>query len=184
MNRGRWTVVWLVCALTLAACGNEPSQGRLLTVKPSALVPSFAPGPLPIWRPGLCPPEPESAPLYSDLTFSGICAFHQIGPLTCHASQDDFYLTAQRTLPGGLPLTLFINVERYQGPGTYRNVAQVHMIIQDGQGLFRWSNFNGTITVAPGETSATLALVELTAEPGTPATGTESVRGRIGCVAP
>lgn len=181
MNRGWWSVVLLLCAMALAACGAEAPQGRLLTAAPSA--PTIAPiGPLPTWRPALCVPEPESAPRYSDLTFSGACTFHHIGPLTCHASQDDFYLTTQRTLSGGLPLTLYINVERYRGPGTYTNAAEVHMIIQDGQGLFRWSNFHGTITVAPGETAATLAPVDLTPEPGTPTTGTESVRGRIGCV--
>ncbi len=172
----------VLCAAVLAGCGGEAPKVIVLTSNPSA-TPSIAPvGPIPLWKAGQCP-DPEPVPgQASNLAFSGMCTFSQTGALTCNAAADDFYLYTRRTLPNGLPLVFYINVESYHGPGTYNDNVQVLMTIQDGQGLYRWSDYHGAMTVAPGEKTATLLKpAVMQPEPGTPTSGTEFVRGMIGC---
>jgi len=182
MRRGWGILLSIGGALLLAGCGVEAPNGIVVTPAPS----STPVGPLsvlPKWSPDSCPPVAETnVAQRSDLTFSGTCAFTQNGPLTCQVSQDDFYMAMKRTLRNGIPLSLYINVERYHGPDTYTGSAQVFMYVQDGQGLFRWYNVQATLTVGPNEASATLPQLDLQPEAGTPAMGIETVSGTIGCV--
>src|SRR5262249_46236630 len=134
------------------------------------------------WVSGTCDPvpEPDRAASFSDLAFSGECAFHQTGPAQCHGREDDFYLVAHRDLEGARQLTLYVNVERYSGPGVYENDAQVHVMIKDGESLYRWSAFRTSVSLGanPGGLSVsglshasstvtvvTLPTVDLAAEP-------------------
>lgn len=182
MRRASWFLLAIGCGLALVGCGVEAPNGIVVTPEPSVTGIGPLPG-VPAWSPANCPPIPEtSAPKRSNLMFSGTCAFTHTGALTCQASGDDFYIAMKRTLPGGIPLDLYINVERYHGPDTYTGNAQVFMYVQDGQGLFRWYNFQATLMVGPNAASATLPRLDLLPEPGTPAVGIESVSGTIGCV--
>jgi len=177
----RWAAI-VFCAAVLAACGEQAPKVIVLTSNPPA-TPSVAPvGPIPLWQVGQCP-DPEPVPAQaSNLTFSGVCNFSQTGALTCNAAADDFYLYTRRTLASGLPVVFYINVESYHGPGTYNDNVQVLMTIQDGRGLYRWSDYHGAMTVGPGERTATLLKTAvMQPEPGTPTSGTEFVSGTIGC---
>lgn len=177
MRRRSWLVAPFI-AIGLAACGT----GSPVDVMPSGPIDPI--GPIPTWQPDRCQPGAEPLGVsVSNLTLTGTCPIHQSGPLLCHAGGDDFYLAMKRRLANGLPLTLYVNVESYHGPDTYPDYVEFVMVIQDGQGLFRWSNLRAALTVGPGERSATLlAPVELQPEPGSRASGTEIVSGTIGCI--
>jgi hypothetical protein len=205
-RRGAWALA-LACAVSIG-CKKQPKEQLVLEdLAPSAsaaasVIPALTW--LPPWDPALCPPapEPEGPASFSDLVFDGTCAFHHEGAAACHGRDDDFYITIERKLPNGDPAILYVNVESYTGPGVYDEKAQVVFMIRHGKALYRWANYWGNITLGHGSkgmtpgrtaaaqtgsstpTSATLPLIQLTAEPGTPASGTISIRGSIGCVTP
>lgn len=129
----------------------------------------------------LCPPQPEpSGASGSDAEFAGPCAFRQAGPVYCRSSLDDFYLLVRRLLPGGASLNLYVNVEFYSGPRSYRNV-QVLLLVQDGPTLYQWSNFRAEGTVGAREAWMRLPPTELRPETGRAGSGVETVSGTFAC---
>jgi hypothetical protein len=130
---------------------------------------------------GVCPPlaEPSGAS-GSDFTVSGPCTFHQAARVYCRAAGDDFYVLLSRSLPEGRTLDLYVDVEYYAGPGTYRG-AQTLLLIQDGTTIYTWSNFRSEATVEPRGAGVRVPRTELLPEAGRGGSGTEVVGGRLGC---
>jgi hypothetical protein len=130
---------------------------------------------------GLCPPEPErSGAAGSNADFGGVCAFHQASRVYCRATDDDFYVLLRRQLPNGRSLSLYANVERYHGPGVYRDV-QILMLVRDVATIYQWSNFRAEATVTARETSFRLPLTELRSETGRAGAGVETASGTFAC---
>ncbi len=96
---------------------------------------------------------------------------------------DDFYVVVERTLAAGRTLDLYIDVEFYKGPGSYRG-AQSLLIIQEAGTLYTWSNFRTEVTVLPREAGVRLARTELRPEAGRPGAGVETLTGTLACGAP
>ncbi len=111
-----------------------------------------------------CPPPPEDGPGPSTLSVTGPCAFQHQGTFACEASADDFYVSASRKAARGATLLVYINVERYKGPGTYKD-AQMYIGVQDKTSIQRWSSDKVDITIGPGEEFAVLPSTRLDAEP-------------------
>ena len=80
-------------------------------------------------RPNGCPPPPEDSSGPSTLTVSGPCAFEHKGIANCEWHADDFYLSMTRKAAQGATLTVYINVEGYDGPGQYKS-AQMFIGVQ------------------------------------------------------
>ena len=59
---------------------------------------------------------------------------------------------------------VYINVEKYEGPGTYDG-AEVFVGVQDKTSIYRWSGDGIAITVGPGEEFVVLPRTRLEAEP-------------------
>ena len=144
-------------------------------------------------------PERDRGASFSELTFTGTCAFEHHGPATCHAAGDDYYAVLYRPLEDGNELELYINVEFYTGPGTYDRKVEVLALVRRGTSLYRWSNEQATVTLGYGQgglstsdksaaqaqggtpTTVQLAPTVLTAQPGTATRGTLTLTGIIGC---
>jgi hypothetical protein len=203
----RASAIAAVAVLAATGCRKESHKGEPLfeELAPSAsasAVPIPAVTWLPPWDEALCPPAPEDegTASLSDLTLTGTCAFRHVGAAACQARGDDFYITIERKLLGGEPVILHVNVEAYTGSGVYEEKAQVVFMIRRGQALYRWANYWGTMTLGHGSAGMSPARtramqsnagpptvvevppIELTAEPGTPASGTITIRGAIACV--
>jgi len=130
---------------------------------------------------GVCPPLPEQpGSKGSDAEFTGVCAFHQAGPVNCRTSADDFYVLLRRELSAGRSLSLYANVEGYHGPGAYREV-QLLMLVEDAGTIYEWSNFRAQGRVTEREASFVLPATELRSETGRAGAGLESVSGALGC---
>jgi hypothetical protein len=116
------------------------------------------------WRQPGCPPPPEASSGPSTFTAAGPCAFRHRGAVACEALYDDFLVTLSRKAAGGVTLMVYINVEKYHGPGDYRD-AQIFLGLQDKFNIYRWSSDTLNITVGSGEQSVTLPATSLEAEP-------------------
>jgi hypothetical protein len=116
------------------------------------------------WRPPGCPPAPQSATGEAVVSLTGPCAFEHREPVSCEATPDDFLVTMSRRGAGGTALMIFINVEKYAGPGKYDG-GQMFFGIQDKTNVFRWSSDDVTATVGPGEATLILPATRLEAEP-------------------
>ena len=133
------------------------------------------------WRPALCPPLPEPpGPAPHRLVLGGACAFEHASPVRCEVLQDDMYVTLSRPANDGAVVTLYVNVERYQGPGSYE-AAQVQLSVQDRGALFRWGSSGARVTVESGETVVRFDRVALSPEPGTSTEGEEWLEGVAAC---
>jgi hypothetical protein len=172
----------------LAACTKDLSNQPIVSPSPStaprATVASAPSGPP--WRAELCRPAGDTAA--GTLKFTGECTFAVAEPALCRPEEDDFYILVKRTLAGGQSFNFYVNVERHHGPGDYAGHAQLHVTVRDGQALYRWSNFTGSITLggdtatSADETHATLRGMRLDPEPGTLARGSILVDGTIACI--
>ena len=118
----------------------------------------------PEWRPVGCPPPPENLPGSSTLKVSGPCSFEHRGTFACEAIHDDFIISASRKAAGGASLMIYINVERYKGPGSYEG-AEMFVGVQDATSIHRWSSDQVSITVGAAEAFAILPRTHLEAEP-------------------
>jgi hypothetical protein len=116
------------------------------------------------WRPAGCPPPSEDSPGPSTLKVTGPCAFEHRGTFSCEALHDDFYISASRKATGRASLMVYINVERYKGPGTYQG-AEMFIGLQDATSINRWSSDQVSITIGPEEAYAVLPTTNLEAEP-------------------
>jgi hypothetical protein len=116
------------------------------------------------WSLQACPPPPEDSPGPSSLAVSGPCAFSHVGAVSCASTGDDFIVAASRKAAGGATLVLYINVEKYRGPGTYVG-TQMFVAVQDGKSIYRWSNDNGRVTVGADEKFVAMPTIRLAGEP-------------------
>ncbi|HEY2746594.1 MAG TPA: hypothetical protein VGL86_18305, partial [Polyangia bacterium] len=147
------TRVVLLATLALAACTKDLSSQPIVAQSQSPSPPPRAAAPAlpgPPWRAELCRPAVDAAT--GTLTFAGECAFAVAEPALCRPEEDDFYILVKRALAGGRSFNFYVNVERHHGPGVYDGQAQLHVTVRDGQALYRWSNFTGSITLA-GDTT-------------------------------
>jgi hypothetical protein len=174
-----------VMIVAAAACTKDLSSQPIISSSPPAAARAPAPPVGAPWRSELCRP---TGPTDGALKFSGECAFGHGEPALCRPQEDDFYILVKRTLAGGQSFNFYVNVERHHGAGDYPGLAQIHVTVRDGQALYRWSNYLGTITLtgdstkSAAKTRASLHGVRLTAEPGTLATGSIVVDGAVDCV--
>ncbi len=111
-----------------------------------------------------CPPPPEDSAGGSSLTVTGPCAFEHKGTVSCERLVDDFYLTTTRKAAQGTTLTFFVNVEHYNGPGSYKD-AQMFVSVMNKKLIYQWSSDTVDITVGPEEAFAVLPTTQLLAEP-------------------
>jgi hypothetical protein len=182
IRASRFRALAVMAALLAAGCGKDPAasvnialgglidggveHGGERTRRP--------------WQPTLCPPLPEPAgPKVSRLGLEGACPFEHSGPARCKVSQDDLYLTVSRPAREGAVVTLYVNVERYRGPGRY-DAAEVQLSVQDRAALFRWSG-GAQVTVESGEAAVAFDRVLLSPEPGTSTEGDEWLEGAAAC---
>lgn len=151
--------------------GTGPAPSVKSDARPPAAVgsvatPPGASGPSRIaeWRPEGCPPPPEDSSGPSSLSVTGPCAFQHRGRVSCEARADDFYVSLSRKAARGATLMVYINVEKYHGPGSYDG-AEMFVGVQDKTSIYRWSGDRLTITVGPGEGFVVLPTTRLDAEP-------------------
>lgn len=116
------------------------------------------------WRPVGCPPPLETARGQSTFSVTGPCEFEHHGEVACEAAGDDFLVTMSRPGARGSTVMVFINVEKYKGPGDYDG-AQMFLGVQDKKNIYRWSSEELKITVGEGERFTTLPRTPLPAEP-------------------
>lgn len=167
----------IIACVALSACDKDPASNVKIIARPSTAVHSTA-GPVIPFRPELCVLPPEDTAGKSNLVARGPCSFHHEGNVRCRRSVDDFYVAILRKAPGEATLAIYINVETYKGPGSYKN-AQMFLTVQDGKSYYHWSNDSVSIRVGPKERFVDLPTVHLEGEP--PNTGTEVVTGKLWC---
>jgi len=131
------------------------------------------------WRPDLCPPPEEPSRGPSTFDAKGACNFQQRGAVDCRSVADDFLVEISRPAAQGATLAIFVNVEKYHGPGKYSG-GQMLVSVHDPKGTFRWRSDEVTITVGEGEKFAELALTRL--EPlMTFGAGDITIVGKLSC---
>jgi hypothetical protein len=116
------------------------------------------------WRPFGCPPPAEGADGPSAFAVTGPCAFEHKGAVSCETLPDDLLLTMTRKGARGTTLMVYINVERYHGPGSYPD-GQMFVGLQDKKNIYRWSSDAVNITVGDGGEQVVLPPTKLEAEP-------------------
>jgi len=149
-------------AVASAAGAASTSSANTAAVAATAARPSAKPRSG--WHPDACPPPPEESTGPSNLTVKGPCAFEHRAAVICEPLGDDFIVAVSRKAANGATLVMYMNVEKYAGPGNY-DEAQMFVAVQDGQSMYRWSNENVRITIGAGEAFTVLPTTRLEAEP-------------------
>ena len=116
------------------------------------------------WHPEACPPPAETSSGPGSLSVTGPCAFEHRAPVSCESTPDDFIVAMTRKAARDATLVVYLNVEKYHGPGKYDG-AQMFVAVQDGTSLYRWSSDTLDATVGPGEAFVSLSRARLEAEP-------------------
>ena len=93
----------------------------------------------------------------------GPCEFQHQGLASCQAIGDDFLVALTRKAKQGTLVT-FINVEHYQGPGSYEG-SQIFVAVQNGTTIHRWSSDTISTVVGPGEAFLDISKSRLELEP-------------------
>jgi len=156
----------IVC-FALLGCDADPARSVKIVARPIPAADSTAGGgwgPEFAWRPELCPPPPEPSGGPSTLVATGACAFRQQGMMECTSTADDFILQMTRPAAREAKLLIYVNVEKYHGPGTYDG-AEMLVGVQEGEQNFRWFSDALHVTVGPGEKFAELSPARLEALP-------------------
>jgi len=167
----------IVACLVAAACDQDPARSVKIVARPPAASSGVTPpgagvtppgagesSPIAEWRPEGCPPPPEDSSGPSSLSVTGPCAFQHRARVNCEARHDDFYVSLSRKAARGATLMVYINVEKYHGPGSYDG-AEMFVGVQDKTSIYRWSGDRLAITVGPGEEFVVLPTTRLDAEP-------------------
>jgi hypothetical protein len=187
---GRLSFALLAC-LALAACEKDPARSVKIVERPPTTTttvpaatqtpphagadanrpPAGAPGgsaaqsaPPAEFRLEGCPPLAENGAAGSNFTVDGPCAFRQRGAVSCEALADDFIIVATRKARNGGTVMIYVNVEQYAGPGSYKQ-AQMFVGVQDKVNIWRWSSDAVDITVGAKEAFAEVPATRLEAEP-------------------
>ena len=116
------------------------------------------------WRPAACPPLAERGSGPSNLKVKGPCGFEFRGLATCEKEGDDLLVSVVRDAKNAAEVMLYINVERYVGPGTYKPPNDIWVSLKDGPTIYRWLNNSFEVTVGPGSKYVTLREVRLDPE--------------------
>jgi len=116
------------------------------------------------WRPTACPPPDERGSGPSSIKVTGPCAFQHKGEAHCEKDGDDFYVTVWRKARNSAEVMLFINVERFVGPGTYKPPNDIWVSLKDGSTIYRWSSNDYEVTVGPGSKYVTFKDARLEPE--------------------
>jgi hypothetical protein len=77
---------------------------------------------------------------------------------------DDFTITVTRKAKDGAEVVLFLNVERYVGPGQYKPPNDIFVGLKVGTKMYRWWSNAFDVTVGPESKSVTLHNVYLQPE--------------------
>ena len=118
----------------------------------------------PAFRLDACPPLPEDDAGPSTMALDGPCAFRHRAAASCESLGDDFIMVATRPAKDGATAMIYVNVEKYTGPGKYSE-AQMFVGVQDKVNIWRWSSDNVNITVGKDEAFAEMPRTRLLAEP-------------------
>ena len=185
----RWNPIFIFICIGLTSCDPDPARSlkiidRPIETRPAevstlASPPPAVPAPIPHAQPAksavpaaaraepfhlsACPPPPEESDGPSSLDADGTCAFQHHNPVGCESLGDDFIVVASRKA-GDATLMVYINVEKYAGPGPYTE-AQMFIGVQDKLNIWRWSSDDVNITVGGGEKFVDLPPTRLDAEP-------------------
>jgi hypothetical protein len=155
-----------ILCLVIAACSEDPARFvRIRTRDASPVTTVYTPpsGPDRNMIPEFCPPPGDSAGP-SSLVATGPCEFQHRAPASCESSPDDFIVAIPRKAKNGATLVIYLNVEKYRGPGVYDG-AQLFLAVQSGSIIYRWSNDQVRATVGPDEAFVTLPRTQLDPEP-------------------
>jgi hypothetical protein len=168
-----------ILCLALPACEEDPARSVKIATRapvaaesrgatpfggaPLAGLPPGTPPGTP-WHLDVCSGEPEPPQGPSTLRATGPCAFEHRAATNCESAGDDFIVAITRKTAGNATLVVFLNVERYRGPGSYEN-AEMFVAVQDGTSLYRWWGDTVNATVGPDEAFVTLTSARLEAEP-------------------
>jgi hypothetical protein len=117
------------------------------------------------WHPPGCPPPAETGKGSSNVTVTGPCAFTHTADAECDAEGDDFLVTVVRRGRNSAELVLFLNIERFVGPRTYKAPNDMWLSLKAGSNIYRWSTNDYVATVGPGSKSVTFKEVRLEPEP-------------------
>lgn len=102
------------------------------------------------WHPGACPPPAERGAGPSTIKVTGPCGFQHKGEADCDADGDDLLVSVVRPAKNSAELMLFVNVERYVGPGEYKAPNDIFVSLKDGSKIYRWLSSRFDVTVGPG----------------------------------
>lgn len=161
----RRAMLSLVCLFSVG-CGDDPARSvKIVSHQPLPQTTAYAPPAAPAGNSihEFCPP-PDDSPGPGNFFAQGPCEFRQISQVHCQSSTDDFIVAIPRKANNGASLVMYLNVERYHGPGTYDG-AQLFIALQGDTTLYRWSNDAVHATVGPGEAFVTLPSTRLEQEP-------------------
>ncbi len=171
------TLLLAILCLAAPACEDDPARSVKIATRPPvaaepiAALPGGAgtpaqgtPPPGTPWHLDVCSSDPEPAQGPSTLRATGPCAFEHRGAMNCESAADDFIVALTRKTASNATLVVFLNVERYHGPGSYES-AEMFVAVQDGTTLYRWWGDTVTATVGPDEAFVSLTNARLDAEP-------------------
>jgi hypothetical protein len=99
--------------------------------------------------------------------------------MNCSTTTDDFYLEATRPAARNATLLVYVNVERYKGPGSY-DKAEMLVGVRDAGYNFRWYSDMVRVTVSEGEKSVEIQPARLEPLPPVEAPDIE-VGGALWC---
>lgn len=152
--------------LAIAACGATRVALLALVALAALAPPAYAAAPkkAPAWKPAACPPVPEHGGGASNVKVTGPCAFEHKGDAECVADGDDMLVSIVRKTKSGAEVMLFVNVERYVGPGHYKAPNDIFVSLMDGSTIYRWSTNEAEVTVGPESKSVTFKEARLEPE--------------------
>jgi hypothetical protein len=110
---------------------------------------------------------------------TGPCGFEHKGDAECEALADDFLVTVVRKGRRNAEVMLYVNVERYVGPGVYKAPNDMFVGVKDGSTIYRWLSNDFEVTVNPGSKSITFRDVRL--EPELPLLGCTGPQTNFQC---
>jgi hypothetical protein len=108
---------------------------------------------------------------------TGPCGFEHKGDAECEALADDFLVTVVRKGRRNAEVMLYVNVERYVGPGVYKAPNDMFDGVKDGSTIYRW--LSNDFEVTAGSKSITFRDVRL--EPELPLLGCTGPQTNFQC---
>jgi hypothetical protein len=97
----------------------------------------------------------------SKVKVSGPCGFDHTGEADCEADGDDFYVMVTRKTKSGAEVMLFVNVERFVGPGRYKAPNDIFVSLMDGNKIYRWWSNQSEVVVGAGSRYVTFTKTQL-----------------------